>query len=268
MTTRKARKWAGLSAEELRERWGRDEVHLYGNVDSTNDLARELADQGAPPGTIVLAREQGGGRGRRGRAWYSPPGGLYLSMVLRPGKIENPELLPLLAGLGIVRELERRLEGLRPALKWPNDLMAMDLKFGGILSEAAWDESRIRHLVVGTGVNVAPLGAGAPRGLRARSTSLEEILERDVPLVEVADAVIAGLEAFLPRSPARLDAPLLALTDRYDWLRDRRVRVTPLEGGDSLTGMCVGIAPDGALLFRPDRGALRRLTRVSVEAET
>jgi BirA family biotin operon repressor/biotin-[acetyl-CoA-carboxylase] ligase len=267
MTTRKVKTWAGLSADALRKRWDREDVHLYGAVDSTNDLARELADGGAPAGTIVLAREQKGGRGRAGRAWHSPPGGLYLSMVFRPGGIENPELLPLLAGLGIVQEVERRFEGLRPALKWPNDLMADDRKVGGILCEAVWGEDGIRHLVVGTGVNVAPLESGAPRGLRGRATSLEAVLEREVPLEEVADAVIAGLEAYLPRAPARLDAALLALTDRYDWLRDRRVGVTPLDGGETVAGTCVGIAPDGALLFRPDRGALRRLTRVSVEAD-
>ena len=237
-------------------------------MDSTNDLARELADGGAPAGTIVLAREQKGGRGRAGRSWHSPAGGLYLSMVFRPGRVENPELLPLLAGLGIVRELERRFEGLRPALKWPNDLMADDRKVGGILSEAVWGDEGIRFLVIGTGVNVAPLKGGAPRGLRNRATSLETVLDRDVPLEETADVVIAGLEAFVPRAPERLDATLLSLADRFDWLRDRRVGVTPLDGGERLAGTCVGIAPDGAILFRPDRGALRRLTRVSVEAES
>lgn len=268
MTTRKVKTWAGLTAEELRERWDRDDVYLYGAVDSTNDLARDLADGGAAAGTIVLAREQKGGRGRAGRRWHSPAGGLYLSMIFRPGQVENPELLPLLAGLGIVRELERRFDGLRPALKWPNDLMADDRKLGGVLSEAVWGDGGLRHLVIGTGVNVAPLKSGAPRGLRGHATSLEAVLDRKVPLEEVADSVIAGLEAFVPRAPARLDVPLLALADRYDWLRDRRVSVTPLDGGEKLSGTCVGIAPDGALLFRPDRGALRRLTRVSVEAET
>ncbi len=268
MTHRKVSKWGGLSAEQLRKRWGREDVHLYGAVDSTNDLARELAEDGAAAGTVVLAREQGSGRGRAGREWHSPAGGLYLSMIFRPQEAENPELLPLLAGLGIVRELERRIEGLAPSVKWPNDLMAGDRKLGGILSEAAWGQGRIRHLVVGTGINVARLGEGAPRGLRSLATSVNAATGRDVPLVEVADAVIAGLEAFVPRAPARLDPSLLALADRYDWLRDRRVAVTPLDGGETSTGTCVGIAPDGALLFRPDRGALRRVTRVTVEAET
>jgi len=267
MTPSKVKKWAGLSADELRSRWDREEVHLYGSVASTNDLARDLAEEGAPGGTIVLAREQSGGRGRAGRAWYSPAGGLYLSMIFRPGRVENPELLPILAGLGMAAQLERRIEGLAPALKWPNDLVTGDRKFGGILSEAAWGDDGIRHLVVGTGINVAPLGEGAPRGLRSRATSVEKAVGRKVALETVADAVVAGLEAYVPSAPPQLDAGLLQLADRYDWLRDRRVRVTPPDGKEALPGVCVGIAPDGALLFRPDRGALRRLHGGSVEAE-
>ncbi|HKK28615.1 MAG TPA: biotin--[acetyl-CoA-carboxylase] ligase [Gemmatimonadota bacterium] len=267
MTPSKARKWAGLTLDELRDRWGRDDVHLFGSVGSTNDVARELAEEDAPSGTVVLAREQSGGRGRAGRSWYSPEGGVYLSMVFRPGRVENPELLPILAGLGMAAELERRIEGLVPALKWPNDLVAGDRKFGGILSEAAWGEDGIRHLVVGTGINVAPLGSGAPRGLRSRAISIEGVVDHDVPLEEVADAVVAGLEAYVPSAPPRLDAELLKLADRYDWLRDRRVHVTPPDAEEGLPGVCVGIAPDGALLFRPDRGALRRLHGGTVRAE-
>lgn len=267
MTPREARTWAGLELQELRDRWDREDIHLYGSLGSTNDAARELAEEDAPAGTIVLAREQSGGRGRGGRSWYSPEGGVYLSMIFRPGRVENPELLPILAGLGMAAELERRIEGLAPALKWPNDLIADDRKFGGILSEAAWGEDGIRHLVVGTGINVAPLGEGTPRGLRSRATSIEKAVGREVPLEEVADAVVAGLEAYVPSAPPRLDAKLLQLADRYDWLRDRRVHMTPPEAEEGLPGVCVGIAPDGALLFRPDRGALRRLHDGTVRAE-
>ncbi len=81
-----------------------------------------------------------------------------------------------------------------------------------------------------------------------------------VQLADVADAVIAGLETRLLRAPRSLDGALLEQVDRYDWLRDRRARLT-LPGDEAgQPGTCVGIAPDGALLFRPDRGALRRVT--------
>lgn len=269
MTETKARTWGGQSRDDLRKRWGRDEVHLYGSVGSTNDVARRLAEEeDAPAGTIVVAREQVEGRGREGRTWHSPKdAGVYLSMVFRPTAVRNPELLPLLAGVGIVRELDRAFEELAPALKWPNDVMAGDRKLGGVLSEAVWGDRGIRFLVIGTGVNVRPLGDDVDEEIRRGATSVDAEVDREVALAEVADAVVDGLEAFVPDPPERLDTPTLDLIDRFDWLQDRRVVVTLPGEEEPLPGVCVGIAPDGRLLFRPDRGALRRLDRGSVEAE-
>lgn len=268
MSDREVKTWNGHALDELRERWGREEVHLYGSVASTNDVARKLAEEDAPGGTIVLAREQSRGKGRAGKSWLSPAGGLYLSMIFRPTEVDNPDLLPLLAGVGIVRQVDAAFPELHPLLKWPNDLILDDRKAGGVLSESSWGERTIRFLVVGVGVNAAPLPEDAPAEIRERATSLEEALGRRVDLVEVADAVIEGLESFVPAAPARLSAQQLDLVDRYDWLQDRRVRVRLPNEEEALPGVCVGIAPDGALLFRPDRGALRRLHSATVEAET
>lgn len=269
MSEKKARSWDGSSPEELRERWGRDAVHLYDSVGSTNDVARRLADEeDAPAGTVVLAREQVEGRGRKGRSWHSPKdAGVYLSMVFRPAAVRNPQLLPLLAGIGIVREMDRAFPDLDPALKWPNDLMAGDRKFGGVLSEAVWGDRGIRFLVIGTGINVRPLDHDVEEEVREGATSVDEEVERQVSLLEVADTVVEGLEAYVPEAPERLDSRILDLVDRHDWLQDRRVVVTLPGEEEPLPGVCVGIAPDGRLLFRPDRGALRRLDQGTVEAE-
>lgn len=256
--------WAGAGLDELRERWSRESVHLYGSVDSTNERARELAESGAPAGTVVAAREQTEGRGRAGRTWHSPPDvGVYLSVLFRPDRIENPVLLQLVAGLGVAAELDADFEGLDPAVKWPNDLVAEDRKLGGVLSEAAWEEDTPRHLIVGTGVNVGR-PEDLPDELAGGATSMEEVLGEEVPLLDVADAVLRGLEKRLVDPPKSLDEPSLDLLDRYDWLRDRRVDVRPDDEDEFLDGVCVGVAPDGALLFRPDRGALRRLHSATV----
>lgn len=262
--TDEVERWAGASREELRERWSRETVHLYGSTDSTNARAKALAESGAPTGTVVVAREQTEGRGRAGRRWHSPPDeGLYLSVLFRPDRIQNPVLLQLLAGLGVAAELDADFEGLEPAVKWPNDLIAEDRKFGGVLSEAAWDEETPRYLVVGTGINVHE-PEELPEDLEGGATSMERVLGEEVPLVGVADAVIRGLEKRLVDPPRGLDSPSLDLLDRYDWLRDRRVDVRPGDEEEYLDGVCVGVAPDGALLFRPDRGALRRLHSATV----
>jgi len=169
-------------------------------------------------------------------------------------------MISILAGLGIVESLDRGFSGLRPGLKWPNDIVAGGLKLGGALAEAAWLDGRPQHLVVGVGLNVRPLGKDAPGELEGRATSMQAVMGEPVPLVEVADRVIDGLETWLPRAPASLSGELLERVDRYDWLRDRRVRLTPPGAETGQPGTCVGIAPDGALLFRPDQGALRRVT--------
>lgn len=261
MSRREAKKWAGHSLEDLKDRWGRDSVHLYGTIDSTNEAARELAEEGAPAGTVLLCREQTAGRGRAGHAWYSPEDrGLYMSMILRPTDLSHPAMVSILSGLGIVERLDAGFPGLQPALKWPNDIVARGLKLGGVLAEASWQDAHPMHLVVGVGLNIRPLGADAPAELQDLATTMDSVLGEPANFAAVADRVIEGLETWLPRSPVTLTSDLLDRVDRYDWLRDRRARFTPPGAEEGQPGTCVGIAPDGALLFRPDRGALKRVT--------
>ncbi len=124
------------------------------SVGSTNDEAARLADSGAPEGTVVWAREQHGGRGRRGRSWASPPGNLYSSTILRP---ECPAARA--AELGFVAALA--VGDLVPAsrairLKWPNDVLVDGGKIAGILLESAIaQDGRVEHVVAGIGINVA-----------------------------------------------------------------------------------------------------------------
>lgn len=260
--------WDGWTAERLRERWERDRVLVLATVTSTNDEARRLAEEeDAPAGTVVAAGEQTAGRGRGGRKWSSPAGaGVYLSMVFRPDVLE-PSPVSILAGLGIARALDSAFPDLQPAIKWPNDIYAGGLKLGGVLSEAAWSDGRPRFLVVGVGINVRPLGEGISRDIARRSTSVDEELDSTVPLVEVADAVVRGLSMHLEGARPRLGPKDLADLDRYDGMRDRRGTLVPPGDAEPLPGKCVGIAPDGALLFRPDRGALQRVTDGSLIPE-
>jgi BirA family biotin operon repressor/biotin-[acetyl-CoA-carboxylase] ligase len=260
MSRRQTKEWAGHSLEALQERWGRESVVLYGRIDSSNEAARQLADRAAPAGTVVLCREQTAGRGRAGRSWHSPrDAGVYLSLIFRPGDLSHPAMVSIMAGLGVVEALDSAFPGIRPGLKWPNDIIASDRKLGGVLAEASWTESHPRHLIVGVGLNVRPLASDAPDELKTRATALDSLLEGETLLVDVADAVIEGLEARLPDLPDVLAGSLLERVDRFDWLRDRRAALSPPGGTEGQRGTCVGIAPDGALLFRPDRGGLRRV---------
>jgi BirA family biotin operon repressor/biotin-[acetyl-CoA-carboxylase] ligase len=261
------KKWAGLSLAELQKLLRRDSVFLYGAIDSTNAAARELAEDEAPAGTLVLCRQQTAGRGRGERRWHSPPGsGLYLSEIFRPEAETMLPLVSMLAGLGVVQELDRRFPRLSPMLKWPNDIMVDDRKLGGILGESSWDETGPRYLVVGVGINVLSMEKTMSPRLRKLAAWIEEF-EPGVELGQVAAAVVRGLEWRLGRPPIALEPAELEVLDAYDWLKSRRVRLLVRAGEDPTPGVCVGIAPDGAILFRPDRGALRRVTSGTISVD-
>jgi len=130
-------------------------IHIIGGgvTGSTMDDARELARAGAPEGTVVVASAQDGGRGRLGRAWDSPPGGVYCSIILRPKMcVADIVSLPLVVSLCIAEGLE--VLGVRLRLKWPNDIFAAEGKVGGILMEMAAESDRVEWVVVGVGINV------------------------------------------------------------------------------------------------------------------
>ena len=265
--TRKATRWEGQSLDALKARWDRASIQLFSKIDSTSTRAAKLAEEGAPAGTIVLADEQTAGRGTESRRWHSPVGaGLYLAIVFRPKQLPNPALIPLLAGLAVTRAVERVLGGSGVAIKWPNDLIVSDRKAGGVLSEASWSGEEPNYVVVGIGVNVHQRSSDFPPALRDVVVSLDMAAGRRLSRLDLADLVIRGVEERCVDPPDALDREFLREFDEYDWLRDRRCSVQ-MPDGSSVWGTAVGIAPDGALLYRPDRGALERVTsgRVVVE---
>lgn len=140
---------------------------------STNDEALEWALQGAPHGAIVRATRQTGGRGRQGRAWHSPPGGLYASLLLRPPREALAGFAPFSA-VAALQLAETIGAGGRcwPMLKWPNDVWIAGRKLAGILLESRTLPSPA--VIVGIGVNLAPPAKGWPPELRKLATSLAE----------------------------------------------------------------------------------------------
>ena len=127
-------------------------LEWHDELGSTSDRVKALARDGAPEWTVVLADVQAGGRGREGRRWVSPAGGLYLSVLLRP-RSPQLSLLPLAAGVAVA-EAAAEL-GVATELKWPNDVLVSGRKLAGILAEAASSPSGVEWVALGIGVNVA-----------------------------------------------------------------------------------------------------------------
>ena len=216
-------------------------------VDSTQDVLHELAADGAPAGTAVAALEQTGGRGRRGRAWASPPGGVWVSVLYRPPAGAAAEVLSLRLGLAAAAALDTFAGDGAVTLKWPNDLMLGERKLGGILCEARWQGDAPAWIAAGIGVNVRntpPDDARLPAARLADqlpAVTTDEVLERIV-------AAARGVEA----AAAELTAADLAAYAARDWLRGRTI-------SEPLAGTAVGVDADGALLVRVADGTLDRV---------
>jgi BirA family biotin operon repressor/biotin-[acetyl-CoA-carboxylase] ligase len=231
-------------------------VRHLATVDSTNEHALAMAAAGAPDGAVVVADEQTAGRGRRGRAWHSPEGGLYLSYIVRDtDTIARPSLLTLAAGVAAARAIADAT-GFEPALKWPNDVLTpgRSRKLAGILAEASSVGSRVDVIVIGIGINVS-MGS-VPAELQAIAASLEGELGREVSRQALRDALIARLDAEVARLRAGGGAQMLA-----EWSAlspgSRGARVSWLEAGGERAGVTEGIDADGALLVRGADGLQR-----------
>ena len=129
-------------------------IHCYREIDSTMNAARELAREGCPEFTVVTADRQQQGRGRMTRSWFSDPGGLYFTIVLRPAlPAALASLATFAAGVAWVRVLAEEY-GLAAGLKWPNDLLVEERKLSGMLSEMETRGDMVRFVNIGTGLNV------------------------------------------------------------------------------------------------------------------
>jgi len=215
---------------------GSPRVH-YRVTDSTNERARELADQGALHGTLVTADEQESGRGRQGRVWSAPPGTAVLMSLILRDLDERHALLPLVAAVAVCEACEGA-GPVTPAVKWPNDVWIDGKKVSGILIEgrpqAGW-------AVLGVGVNVTT--DAFPDDLAEIATSLRLAGVETTP-AQVLDALLASLNEWLG---APHDAVLAAWRER-DALKGERVRWS---GGE---GVAAGIDDSGALLVETDDG--------------
>ncbi len=229
-------------------------VVRYPEADSTNSLALELGRQGASHGTVVVAARQTGGRGRAGRCFVSPPGGLYMSVILRPDlALAYLRLVTLAAGVACCTVLEKY--GIAPLLKWPNDLYCGRRKLGGILTETApysTAQAGVPFVVVGIGLNVNSLPADFPPPLPNLVTSLSEITHRrhdlDMLRREIVlqlDSLVAGLE--------QSAETVFSLWRQRDFLLGKNISWQEADG-PVVHGTGAGLRQDGCYRLRTPDG--------------
>ena len=160
---------AGMLREGLYTRVVGRRVLYFRRVSSTMDEAARLALEGAEDGTVVLAEEQTAARGRFDRVWVTQEGNLYLSIVLRPSR-QGLQYLSIVSGVAVARAIRKTI-GLRPTIKWPNDVRLGGKKVCGVLVESSLLGDSVRYAIVGIGINVA-LDLSVVDGLADIATSL------------------------------------------------------------------------------------------------
>jgi BirA family biotin operon repressor/biotin-[acetyl-CoA-carboxylase] ligase len=225
----------GLPAAALARRWSVARVVVRARHSSSLDLAHELAGDDAPDGTVVLAEEQTAGRGRDGRSWQSPIGGVWLAMVLRPARAELAAA-SIRVGLVVADVVDELCGAPLARLKWPNDVLLDDRKGAGVLCEGRWQGDALQWLAVGIGINVCnPI----PLELASRAIALGERLS-SIRRLDVLDRLVPAVARLTGRSARLSDAERTAFAAR-DWLRGRAL-AGPIKGRGA------GLADDGALL--------------------
>lgn len=245
----------------LEARWlGSQRIELE-SCGSTNDEAARLARAGAKHGTVVIAERQQRGRGRQGRAWQSPVGGLYMSAVLRPPMaITDVPPMTLAIGIGLCDAVRAMTRGGAPAvLKWPNDLLVHDRKLAGVLVEAQSQGNRLESVIVGIGVNI---NGELPAPVAETGITLAEAAGMPVDRGAFIDCMLSHVERWVDRYVSvGIDAIIPAWQERMAIGLTARATID----GAPLVGCVAGLDADGAMLLRDGDGNIHRVRSGDVE---
>lgn len=247
--------WEGQPTRHWAWLWRVPALHILARTASTNDVARHLAEHGAPAGTTVLAEEQTEGRGRLGRRWHAPYGrAILISVVFRPppprSTIRIPTTIPIRVGVAVARAIEA-VAGIAAGLKWPNDVVISEAgKVAGILCEGALGDVAPEYVIAGIGINV---NQSAEELTSPNAASLALVTGRTLNRADLTGAL---LHEVLPGTAAAgepIDADALREYALRDVLHGSEILVDGTPGGTA-----AGITPDGTLTLLSPSG--RRTT--------
>lgn len=240
-----------MTEEELQScrktKWAGQEIAYFDEIDSTNIKAKELAEQGYPNGTLVVADQQVSGRGRRGRSWESPSGtGIFMTLMLKPEiNPNNASMLTLVAALAVAKAI-KDVTGLDAQIKWPNDIVINGKKICGILTEMSAQFDYINHIVIGIGINVHNEVFSDEIAHMASSLLLES-QGKKFRRAEIIEKILEYFEEYYEIYLETED--LTALTGEYNEIlvnMNKSVRV--LDPKDEFEGKAMGITAKGELI--------------------
>lgn len=226
------------------------DIHIYQQVGSTNEVARELIQSGAKPFSLVLSDSQTAGRGRLDRNWVTRAGkALALSWILypEPGRVQ-PETLGLVNGLGPVAlaSVLREVYNLPAEIKWPNDVLIRGQKVAGVLVDVHWEGCQVESVVLGMGINVKQGSAPAPEETRFPAVSLESAAQKQINRL---DLMIEVMESLLKWYKRLAEPSLINTWNSLLAFQGQRVELS-LERGKKEQGELIRVSDDGSLVLR------------------
>ncbi|MBU9723919.1 MULTISPECIES: biotin--[acetyl-CoA-carboxylase] ligase [Bacillaceae] len=249
-----------LSDHEIRSRLGNDhlfkEISYHEEVESTQNIAQKLINQGAGSGTVVIANEQTSGRGRLGRDWFSPKDkGIWMSLILKPEiTLREAPQLTLLAAVAVTRAISS-VCSISSEIKWPNDILVDGKKVCGILTEMQADPDRIKSVIIGIGINVNQ--TDFPSSIANIATSLAkargEQVERSELIIQILNEFQWLYEAYLAKGFSFIK-PLWEVNAISI---GKKIVATTAQG--RLTGIAEGINDEGVLILRDDNGKVHHI---------
>lgn len=233
------------------------DIHYFNEVDSTNEVAKYLAEDGAEEGTLVVAEIQNRGKGRRGKTWISPPGGIWMSIILRPDiPPYQASQLTLVTGVVVAKTLKEELN-LNVGIKWPNDILIGKKKVCGILTEVNATMDKVNYLVVGIGIDMNVDVPLFPSNLQKGATSLKNELDTEINGALLVQKFLLNFENIYNEFKSGKFPEILnewrAMSSTIGNSVEVRTR------GKNVRGEAVGINKEGILIIEMEDGSLRKM---------
>ena len=252
-----------ITADEIRKGlctkvFGKQNIIYLKETDSTNTRAKELAAQGAPEGTLIIAEKQTNGRGRRGRNWFSPPGGgIYCSLILRPTMQpgETPRITLMTAV--VLAETLIFLMKLKLRIKWPNDILVNGKKLAGILTEISTEMDAVNYIVVGLGLNVNTRFENFPKEIKKTATSILIETGNRTPRIKLIQKYLKLYEQYYDMFKKNNFKPIMSRWRELADIIGKQIKVNVI--GKTHIGEVVDVDNDGVLILKDDQGMLQRI---------
>jgi BirA family biotin operon repressor/biotin-[acetyl-CoA-carboxylase] ligase len=252
-----------LHADDLLARLGKTrvigrDIRVFEETTSTNDVIEKLARDQVKEGVVVFAESQTKGRGRMGRKWISPARkGLWFSILLRPDLTPQEATQLTVASATGLRRAIHDATGVKAKIKWPNDILIGGKKVAGILTELSAELDRVKHIILGIGVDVNLSGAEFPQDLRKIATSLKIEAGKTISRAELAVKILRELDADYARV---CSGKFESVADEWEEHCGTIGHLVTIHVGDrKLHGRAESLDDDGALLLRTEHGTLERV---------